>query len=142
MRDRPHLRIVDQATWEKTQRRLGELGQIYGMKPGQNRAAADPIIRSSIRSACSAVCYSAVCAGWCFWQQSGASRTYFGCPNHPKGSCTMASRVSAPKAEEAILGLVAGILGDWPGWLQQATDAMRIALTEYAGRIPGNTPSR
>src|SRR5205823_2901412 len=33
-RDRPHLRIIDQETWEKTAKRLAELNVTFGVKAG------------------------------------------------------------------------------------------------------------
>ena len=42
IRQRPELRIVDQGTWEKAQRRLTELENIYGQKPGHKPRGAKP----------------------------------------------------------------------------------------------------
>lgn len=35
--ERPDLRIIDNATWQKAQARLQELGKIFGQKPDQKR---------------------------------------------------------------------------------------------------------
>ena len=37
VRERPELRIVDEAVWEKAQRRLAELEDKFGMKAGQKK---------------------------------------------------------------------------------------------------------
>ena len=53
----------------------------------------------------------------------------------------MASRVSGPNAEKAVLGFVTELLTPWPGWLQEAIDAMRRRLEELAARLPESLQS-
>ncbi len=136
VRERPALRIIDQATWEKSQRRLSELKRVFGQRPGQKprgpKVHHSRLYPQSLLGGL-LLCHS---CGARLWFQGGGGEARFNCPNHRKGSCAMASLVSASKAEEAILGLVSEMLSAWPDWLQASTDRMRHAVNEFADQIP------
>jgi hypothetical protein len=134
--DRPELRLVDRSTWEKAERRLGELSRVYGPKAGQKRRGPKPHHTEFYpESLLGGLLYCHSC-GARLWSHDGGGSARFGCPNHRKGSCAMASLVPARKAEEAILGLVADFLTTWPGFLKDASDSMRHAVVKFAEQIP------
>ena len=136
VRNRPDLRIVDQTVWDNTQRRLAELTDVYGQKPGHKRRGPRPHHSQLYpQSLLGGLLFCKNC-GSRLWVQDGGNRSYLGCPNHRKGTCTMANRVPVPKAEKAILDFVSEFLSVWPGWLQAAANAMRIALDEFTAKIP------
>lgn len=136
VRNRPDLRIVDQPTWEGAQKRLRELENIYGQKPGHNPRGARPHHTTVYpRSLLGGLVYCAAC-GARLWVRGSGGRAYLGCPKHSMGLCPMASRVSVAKAEKALLGFVAEFLTAWPGWVESAATAMRQAITEAAEHLP------
>ncbi len=63
VRDRPELRIVDEVTWETARRRLAELKDQFGLKPGDRPAARRSTTRASIPAAFSGAWSSAGPAG-------------------------------------------------------------------------------
>jgi len=136
VRQRPALRIIDQATWDKAERRLGELKRVFGQRPGQ-KPRGPKVHHSQLypQSLLGGLLFCHSC-GARLWFQGGGGEAKFNCPNHRKGSCAMASLLSASKAEATILGLVSELLSAWPDWLQAATDAMRHAVNEFADQIP------
>ena len=140
-RQRPELRIVDHGTWEKAQHRLRELMDLYGQKPGHKPRGPKPH-HSEVypQSVLGGLLFCKSC-GSRLWVQGSGERCYLGCPNHRKGMCSMASRVLVPRAEEAILGFVSELLSAWPGWLQSAANSMRIAVNEFATKIPEDDQS-
>jgi hypothetical protein len=136
VRERPELRIIDQSVWERTQRRLLELTERFGVKPGQKPRGPRPHHTQVYpQSLLGGVLYCKSC-GSRLWVQSGGNRSYLGCSNHRKGTCSMASRVLVPRAEDAILGFVSQLLSAWPGWLESAARVMRSTVNDYAAKIP------
>ncbi len=136
VRKRPELRVIDQAVWEKAQRRLEKLSDRFGVKPGHKRRGPKPH-HSQVypQSLLGGVLFCKSC-GSRLWVQGGGNRSYLGCPNHRKGTCSMASRVLVPRAEAAILDFVSEILSAWPDWLQSAARVMCNAVNEFAEKIP------
>jgi hypothetical protein len=136
VRDRPHLRIIDQETWEAAQRRLQELHDLYGSKPGQKRRG--PKTHYTVpypASLLGALIYCATC-GSRMWIQGTGNRAYMLCGEHQKGRCSMAGQVRIPKAEIAILEFVTDLLTAWPPWLSTAASAMRGAIAQAAAELP------
>jgi DNA invertase Pin-like site-specific DNA recombinase len=136
VRERPDLRIIDQPTWEAAQKRLGELDDLYGVKPGQKPRGAKPHhTRVYPESLLGGLVHCHAC-GSRLWVQGGGGRAYLGCPAHRTGACAMASRVPVAAAERALLGFVAELLTAWPPWVEAAAAAMRGAIAGLAGRLP------
>jgi len=110
VRKRPELRVIDRAVWEKAQRRLEKLTDRFGVKPGHKRRGPRPH-HSQVypQSLLGGVLFCKSC-GSRLWVQGGGNSSYLGCPNHRKGTCSMASRVLVPRAEAAILDFVSEIL--------------------------------
>ena len=112
------------------------MANVYGQKPGHKRRGSKPHYTQTYpKSLLGGLLFCKSC-GSRLWVQGGDNRFYMGCPNHRKGTCGMASRVPVPKAEEVILGFVSELLSAWPGWLQAAANSMRIAVNEFAAKIP------
>lgn len=136
IRDRPDLRIIDQELWGRVQARLRELDAIYGLKKGQKPRGIKPHHSQLYpRSLLGGLLFCRSC-GARLYVQTGGKTLYYGCPGHRKGLCSVATRVHAARAEEAILGLTSSILTDWPGWLEKAAQEVRLALKEQSDRVP------
>ena len=136
VRQRPELRIIDQATWEKAQCRLRELDDVYGQKPGQKRRGAMPHHTEAYpKSILGGLLYCDTC-GSRLWILGSGNQPRLGCPNHRKGTCAMASIVSVAKAEPALLGFVAEMLSAWPPWVASSAVAMRRAVARASERLP------
>ena len=136
IRDRPELRIIDQATWERASEKLLELEAIYGQKPGQkSRGPRAHHTEVYPRSLLGGLLFCRDC-GSRLWVKGTGNRTYLACPGHLKGACPMAGQVPAERAERALLDFVAELLRAWPGYLEAASTAMRRAVEEAAGRLP------
>jgi hypothetical protein len=136
VQERPGLRIIDQGTWERAQRRLIDLNGVYGQRPGQKRRG--PRVHHSRlypHSLLGGLLYCHSC-GARLWAQHGGGKTYFGCPNHRKGSCSVACRVSGAKAEQAISGFVTELLTSWPEWLREVAEATRRHLKDFVAQVP------
>jgi site-specific DNA recombinase len=136
VRSRPELRIIEQEIWERAQKRLHELEDLYGQKPGQKRRGIMPH-HSSVypTSLLGGLLYCHAC-GSPLWSQGSGNRAYFGCPNHRKGICSVVGRVPVARAEKALLEFVSEVLMAWPGWLEAAAGAMRRAIADAAERLP------
>jgi DNA invertase Pin-like site-specific DNA recombinase len=136
VRQRPDLRIIEQATWEAAQERLRELEGLYGQKLGQKPRGAKPhhtLVYPKGLLGGLLVCHA---CGSRLWAQGSGGRAYMGCPNHRKGSCAMASRVPVAGAERALLGFAAELLTAWPPWVESAAGAMRRSIAGAAERLP------
>jgi DNA invertase Pin-like site-specific DNA recombinase len=134
VRNRTDLRIIDDVTWEKAQRRLADLHKLYGPRPGQKRRGAKPhatgvssqsLLRRPID------CHRCDARLWMKTQ-----RGYMTCPNHRKGICSMGAWVPLPRAEQALIDFVGQLLNTWPEWFELVVSEMREALAEAAERIP------
>jgi hypothetical protein len=136
VRDRPHLRIIEQDVWEKAQRRLAELDAKFGSKAGQKKRG--PKVHPSAvypQSLLGGILVCATC-GAKLWQHHSNRRRYYACPNHNKGSCTMASQVPAEKAEQALCDHLTQLLCSWPQWLAQLYRRVRELVQERAQQVP------
>jgi len=92
-RNRPDLRIIDDATWDKAQRRLQDLYEIYGHKPNQ-QLRGPKVHHTEIYPA--SLLGGLICCGQCGARmviQCTTGRRYLGCPR-PAG--TAGSRFTSP----------------------------------------------
>lgn len=136
VRERPDLRIIDQETWEKAQRRLRDLDELYGQelrdKPRGPKPHHTEIYPKNLLGG---LLFCHLCQSR-LWIQGSGGRAYLGCPRHKKGMCGMANRVPTQRAEQCVLGFVAEVLTAWPGWLEAAAAAMRRTVVEIAQQLP------
>lgn len=141
--ERAELRIIDDTTWSATQKRLAELKDLYGKKPGQKHRGPKvhhtAIYPSSLLAG---MVYCSKC-GARMWQQASGERLYFGCPNRgtDEHCCELTTRVRIEKAEEAMLEFLATLLTSWPEWLDSALAAMRQQIEEVTQRVPKEVAS-
>jgi site-specific DNA recombinase len=136
VRERPELQIIDQSVWERAQRRLSELTERFGVKPGQKPRGPRPHHTDVYpKSLLGGVLYCRSC-GSRLWVQRSGNYSYLGCPGYRKRTCSMSSRVVVPRAENAILGFVSELLSAWPGWLESAARVMRSTVNDFASKIP------
>lgn len=136
VRDRPELRIIDQATWESAQRRLAELARVHGGGARARRAARPHSSVDYPKRLLSGLIACRQCGAALHIQSRPQGVDYMGCPSHAKGLCAMATRVIYPRAEEALLGMVGGLLSDWPGWPAEAAAEVRQRVAQEAERLP------
>jgi site-specific DNA recombinase len=137
VRDRPELRIIDEATWARARERLAELEAVYGQKEGQRRRGAKPHHTEVYPKSLLGGLIDCHACGSRLWVRGSETRyLYLGCPNHAKGTCPMAAQVSVERAERALLGFATSLLTSWPGWLERATAAMRSEVAASAALLP------
>jgi hypothetical protein len=138
VRERPELRIIDQATWDRAQARLRKLDDTYGAKDGQEDRGPKPH-HSEVypTSLLGGLVYCHAC-GSRLWVQGSGPRNYLGCPNHRKGLCAMAARVPVPRAEAAVAEFLTETFCPCPEWVALAVAAMRAALDQAAESVPAS----
>jgi hypothetical protein len=136
VRDRPDLRIVEQQTWEKAQRRLAELEEKFGMKAGQKKRG--PKAHPSEVYPQSLLGGLLVCGrcGAKLWYHGSGQRRYYACPDRKKGLCDMAAQVPADRAEQALIGYLTDLLCAWPDWLRAVYQRARELVQAAAERLP------
>jgi hypothetical protein len=109
IRERPELRIIDQETWDKAQKRLRELEYIFGLKEGQ-KPLGPKLHPTDIypQSLLGGLIYCGMCTTseadgatrpTRLWQSGTGNRHHLYCPNHKKGLCSMNSLVYVEPAE-------------------------------------------
>jgi DNA invertase Pin-like site-specific DNA recombinase len=122
---RPTLRIVDQETWDKTQARLAQLKEIYGMKA--DAAKRGPTVHYRLLYEKSLLGGKMICseckARLLVASRKGEKRLV--CPNHRQGKCPMGVSVPYLRAEQAVLSVISEMLGSYPEWLRQVAQATR-----------------
>lgn len=135
---RPELRIIDQAVWDAAQKRLADLKDLYGKKPGQKHRG--PKVHHTALYPNGLLAGMVFCSkcGSRMWQQASGKRLYLGCHNRGTDDhcCELTTRVPVEKAEEAVLEFLANLLTSWPEWLDEALAAMRQQIEEVTQRIP------
>ena len=136
VRDRPHLRIIDQITWDKAQKRLRELKEVYGVKDHQKPRGPKPHHTDIYPTSVLGGLITCAECGSRLWVRGGSNRPSLGCPSYTKGLCGMSTMVSVPKAEEKLFGFVGQIVSSWPSWMETATAALRNTVQEAASRLP------
>jgi site-specific DNA recombinase len=117
VRERPHLRIVDDALWERAQARLAELKQRFGYKDGQKRRG--PKCHPSTvypQHLLSGLLICGTCASKLYRRQNAKVESYV-CSNHLKGLCPMATQVPALRAEESMIDFMNKMLCVDPEWI-------------------------
>ncbi len=143
--DRPHLRIVDQSTWEVAQAKLKSMHDRYGYKEGQRKRG--PAIHHSVD-------YPTGLLNGLLYCMCGARmhvhaklrigdnepEKYFECPvqNKDRGSCTMASHVPADKAEQAVMETILARLTSYQDWQTVVLDQMKAKI-QANSRAAGST---
>jgi hypothetical protein len=138
VRERPHLRIVPHEIWERTQNRLADLNERYGIKEGQKRRG--PRVHHSVdypQGLLRGLVICAVCKRR-MWQSGKEGDCFLACPDHGNGPglCSMCARVRVKEAEEAILKIVADSLLSWPEWVSRAIATMRETLNRHFQAVP------
>jgi DNA invertase Pin-like site-specific DNA recombinase len=136
VRDRPELRIVDPATWDRAQKRLAELSARYGPKEGQKRRGQKAHPGAVYpRSLLGGLLVCGRC-GARLWHHQSGRRRYYACPGHAKGLCDLAAQVPADRAEEGLARLLTGLLSGWPDWLQAVYRRLRELVQQAAAEVP------
>lgn len=133
---RPELRIIDDETWERAQKRLREIEAVYGSSPLQKRRGPK-VHYSAVYPAglLNGLLYCGYCGSRLRIVMGGKYKS-FGCPLHPQGRCPNSSRVDCSKAEGALVDFVGAILREWPECLAAAISVMRGQVQEAAQRVP------
>ena len=148
VRDRPELRIIDQATWEKAQvearLRRAQLDQFASLKPGEDKPCARPEGTAPHErlpqqpAGRPGLLPGLQLAALDRRGRRRQNQPHLACPNHSKGTCSIATQVPLDRAEAAVLGLVAEVLTSWPGWVESASTSLRRAVAEAAARQPAS----
>jgi site-specific DNA recombinase len=136
VRDRPELRIVEQAVWDRAAARLAELDERYGVKEGQKARGPRPNpAELSPRSPLGGLLTCARC-GSGMWQHRSNGRRYYRCPGSAKGCCEMTTQVPADRAEEALSDFLLGRLASWPEWMDGLYRSVRAEIERALARVP------
>lgn len=133
---RPSLRIIEQQIWEAAQARLRELLTIYGMKEGHKRRGPAAAYRNHYRKRLLNGKVHCERCGSVLTDSSNNTVKRLGCPQHRAGVCPVASRVPVAFAEQAVLGVVAGLLTNYAAWIDVAVGEMRAVITEKLRSLP------
>jgi hypothetical protein len=134
--DRPELRIIDQAIWDKAAARLAKFNEKFGQKPGQKRRGAKPNPADEYpRSPLGGRLTCRTC-GARLWQRLSNDRRSYSCQGAMKGSCGMTAQVPADRAERALTEFLLDHLRGWPGWVADVYRRTRAAVQSAAERLP------
>ena len=132
--DRPDLRIVDQATWERAKIKLAEVEAAFGPKPGQKKRGR--------KAHYSDVYPTGLLNGLIFCGECGAKlhqrghgkNIYLGCPT-PEG-CSMRSLMPIAKAKQVLGDFLKNLLLGTPGWLATTLTSMNAGLSQLSKKMP------
>lgn len=107
VRERPNLRIINDALWAKVQARLKKAHESYGYRAGQKPHGMQKQHYTVLypKSLLGGLLFCNTC-GARLVQQTGGSDIYHGCPNHRNGTCLQTTRVPKILAEREILGML------------------------------------
>lgn len=134
---RPGLRIVPQDLWDAAQRRLADLDEKFGLKPGQKPRGPRPGRPGKAAKHHASVIYPQTIAGGLLFCRACGARMHTGsrrgkrflyCPAYRHGRCHAATTVLAEAAESSLVELAVSILTGWPDWMAVALLAMRDHL--------------
>ena len=132
---RPNLRIIDAAIWNRAEAGLAKLHEIYGQKPkGKKRGARQHYRLLYEKSLLGGLIYCGSCGSRLLVHRGGLKRV--ACPLHRIGKCTMIAGVRIDQAETAVLKLLTPLLTNYPDWLKAAADSTRARLEQLARAIP------
>jgi hypothetical protein len=136
VRQRPDLRIIDQAIWDRTQQRLAELKEKFTIKEGQ-RPRGPKVHPSTVypQTLLGGLLVCGSCGGK-LWYRGSGNRRYYACSNRHVGRCDMITQVPADRAEEGLVGFLTELLRGCPDWLQQVYCRTRALISEEANRLP------
>ncbi len=133
--ERPSLRIIDAAIWNRAKARLAALHEIYGQKPtGKKRGPRQHYLLLYEKSLLGGLIHCGSCGSQLLVHRGGLKRV--ACPLHRIGKCTMGAGVRIDQAETAVLKLLTTLLKAYPDWLKAAADATRARLEQLARSVP------
>ena len=132
--DRPDLRIVDQAIWDRATIKLAEVKAAFGIKAGQKKRGR--------KAHYSDVYPTGLLNGLIFCGECGAKLhqrghgkyIYLGCPT-PEG-CSMRSLMPIAKAKQVLGDFLKNLLLGTPGWLNTALASMNASLSQLSKEMP------
>ena len=136
VRDRPELRIIEQPVWERAQQRLAVLHEKFGWKEHQRTRGPKPHYTELYpKTMLGGLLYCGAC-GARLCSQTGGIDTYYGCPNHRKGTCRMIARVPMKRGERVLLDYLSARLNGDPEWLDGVLMSLNQRLKELSGTLP------
>jgi DNA invertase Pin-like site-specific DNA recombinase len=135
MRERPHLRIIDDATFCKAQALLDEYetkwqsvradnGRLHGSMPDSH--SARHLLQGLLRCAS---CGST-------FQVSGAHGNYLGCGGYRRGLCSCKTRLPRQRAEVHLLAAISSRIFAQPEWLDLVVQEARRAWEQRQQQEP------
>ena len=137
-KDRPELRIVDDATWQEAQKLLAKLQKTYGKKPGRpSRKARVHYTELYPSSLLSGLVFCGACNSRMTIELS-AGRKYLGCPKHRRGECRTVARVPLARAEHLVVDLIGSVLTSNPEWIETVIASMRRTLEDLSSAVPAS----
>ena len=137
-KDRPDLRIIDDAIWQETQKLLAELQETYGKtQGGPSRKARVHHTELYPSSLLSGLVFCGACNSRMTIEQSGR-RKYLGCPKHRRGECRTVARVPLARAEHLVVELIGGVLASNAEWIETVIASMRRTLVDLSSAVPAS----
>lgn len=126
VRESPHLRLIEDATFFQAQAFLDEFeakweevrknnGRLHGSKPGSQ--SPRHLLQQLIRCA---ACGST-------FQVNGANGKYLGCSGYKRGLCRCKTRLPRQLAEQRLLGVISSRIFAQPAWLEAVAKEARQA---------------
>jgi DNA invertase Pin-like site-specific DNA recombinase len=135
-KQRPQLRLVDQALWDAAQRQLAKLLEIYEMREGhRKRGPAEHYRLLYAKRPIDGLVYCAACGSRMITASAGGVKR-LGCPKHRAGQCTMVARVPYAAAHHRVLELITQLFASDPECLRTAAADMRAVIERMVRQMP------
>ncbi len=135
VRHRPHLQLVDDATFAAAQAKLDqEEARCAAHRAADGRLRGSRAGTASPRHLLQGLIKCAACGGT--FQVSGANGKYLGCAGYQKGVCAVKTRLPRQAAEHKLLAVIGEHVLDNPVWMDAVVQETRAAWEEVRRQNP------
>jgi len=136
-REFPHLRIIDDETFEKAQRRLSANRETYGARrkaEGELKGSQRGVSRHHPRHLLSGLLECQECGRTLHF--GGANGKYLFCPGYAAGTCGCKTQLRRDRGERMILDEIGKRILENPGWRQRVLEEMLKAHKTLESSLP------
>lgn len=135
VRHRPHLQLVDDATFAAAQAKLDqEEVRCAAYRASDGRLRGSRAGTANPRHLLQGLIKCVACGGT--FQVSGANGKYLGCAGYPKGVCEVKTRLPRQAAEHKLLAVIGEHVLDNPAWMDAVVQETRAAWEEVRRQNP------